>query len=99
MEQEKPVAVTEAPTDVPEGVRRARAAFLRDIALLLANPNRRGTFVCYHHDTLVAANRDYPALIREVTARQIPADESLIFEVVPEAEAEERAMAEESELP
>jgi hypothetical protein len=99
MEQEKSVAVTETPTDVPEGVRRARAAFLRDIASLLADPTRRGTFVCYHRDALVAAHRDYTALVREVTARQIPTDESLIFEVVPAAEAEERAIADESELP
>jgi hypothetical protein len=99
MEQEKPVAVTEASAGVPEGVRHSRSAFLRDIASLLADPTRRGTFVCYHNDQLVAVTADYPAMVREVIARKIPADESLIFEVVPAAEAEERAIADESELP
>ena len=96
----EPVPQTEqAEAVVPEGVQRARAAFLRDFAKLIADRKTRGKFVCYHNDQLIAVNRDYVALIRELVARNIPENASVIFEVVPEAEAEERAFAEEAELP
>ena len=84
---------------LPEGVRRAREAFLRDFSKLIADPKTRGKWICYHADKLVAVNADYVALIREIVARNVPGDASLIFHVVPAAEAEEQAIAEERELP
>lgn len=82
---------------LPASVRRAREAFLRDFPKLIADPKTRGKWLCYHADKLVAVNADYKALIRSI--RDVPGDASLIFHVVPEAEAEERAIAEEAELP
>jgi len=84
---------------VPKGVQKARVAFLRDFAKLLADRKTRGKFVCYHNDQLILINRDYVALIREMVARNIPENASVVFHVVPAAEAEERAFADEAELP
>jgi hypothetical protein len=82
---------------LPEGVRRAREAFLRDFAKLIADPKTRGKWICYHADKLVAVHADYVALIRSI--RDVSGDASLIFHVGPAAEAEEQAIAEERELP
>ena len=84
---------------VPEGVRRARAAFLRDFAALLADRKTRGKFVCYHNDALVAVAKDYDSIIREAVVRNIPEDASLIFKVIPGEEVMEQIFAEEGELP
>ncbi|MCI0700652.1 MAG: hypothetical protein L0241_06185 [Planctomycetia bacterium] len=84
---------------VPEGIQRARAAFLRDFPRLIADRRMRGKYVCYHGDTLISVSKDYWALIREAITRKIPEDAYLVFQVVPGEDIEERAMAEEAELP
>jgi hypothetical protein len=84
---------------VPEGVRRARAAFLRDFPTLLADRKTRGRYVCYHNDTLVAVTKDYWAMIDEVVRRNIPEDASLIFKVTPGDYETEVAISNEDELP
>jgi hypothetical protein len=96
---EHPVAVTETHTDVPEGVRRARATFLRDFSALITDHKTRGKYVCYHNDARVIVANNYVAMIREVVAKGIPQDASLIFKVTPAAELEQQAIAEEGELP
>jgi hypothetical protein len=83
---------------VPEGVQQARAAFLRDFAKLMADRKTRGKYVCYHKDQLIAVNKDDVPLIRELVARNIPENESLIFKVTPGAEYLERIIAEEGEF-
>jgi hypothetical protein len=84
---------------VPDGVVQARAAFLRDFQALFADRKTRGKYVLYHKDTCVAVSKDYFHLVREVTARNIPENESLITLVTVASELVERALAEESELP
>src|SRR2546423_42638 len=84
---------------VPEGVIRARAAFLRDFPKLYADKKTRGKFVCYHNDELVLVNKDYRAIEREAAARNIPMNASLIAEVTPGDEADQRAIFNEEELP
>jgi hypothetical protein len=84
---------------VPEGVRRARAAFLRDFPTLLADRRTRGRYVCYHNDTLVAVTKDYWSMIDEAVARNLPEDASLIFEVTTGRDLLEQAIADEAELP
>ena len=49
---------------VPEGIRIARLAFLRDFETLMANRKTRGKYVGYHLDKLVAVTRDYGAVGR-----------------------------------
>ena len=56
--QENSVPVTHDPYEVPEGVRRARAAFIRDFPRLFADRRYRDKYVCYHEDTLVGVNKD-----------------------------------------
>src|SRR5688500_7841273 len=91
------VSITEAPTDVPLGIRRARAAFLRDFDDLLADSNTRGKYVCYHNDARVAVTADYVAMMRELVGRNIPEDASLVFKVTSSADIAERAIADEAE--
>lgn len=83
---------------VPEGVQQARSAFLRDFARLMADRKTHGKYVCYHKDQLILVNRTYITLLREVVARNIPGNESLIFKVTPGAEYLERVIAEEGEF-
>ena len=84
---------------VPEGVVRSRVAFLRDFAALYADRKTKGKYVCYHEDKLVAINKNYFALLREFYATNMPENASLVVQVTPEAELEERAFLEEAELP
>jgi len=84
---------------VPVGVVRSRSAFLRDFAALFADRKTKGKYVCYHEDQLVAINEDYFALLREFYARNIPENASLVVQVTPEAERDERVFFEEAELP
>ena len=84
--------------DVPEGIRIARAAFIRDFASLLADRKTSGKYVCYHKDKLVVVTKDYLAMIREVVAKGYPEHESLILKVVPGAGREQQDCADEAEL-
>jgi hypothetical protein len=83
---------------VPEGIRRARAAFLRDFAALMADRATRGKFVCYHNDALAAVAKDYRAAVRAAVAKNIPEDASLIFRVAPGEDDAVRAIIEEAEI-
>jgi hypothetical protein len=94
---------TTAPTtssqdEVPEGIRRARAAFLRDFPVLIADRRIRGKYVCYHNDERVAVNSDYFAMIRELVARNIPENASLIIHVTLDAGREQQFFSEEGEI-
>ena len=85
------------PQLVPEGIVKARAAFLRDFPALMADRKTRGKHVCYHNDELVAIHKDYFKLVQEVYSRNIPANASLIVEVSPESERMEQIFAVEGE--
>lgn len=83
MEPKEPtVTVTEYNMEVPEGIKRARAAFIRDFPKLITDRKTRGKYVCYHNDTCVAVNKDYFSIIREINAKNIPEDASLILHVI-----------------
>lgn len=84
--------------EVPEGIRRARLAFLRDFSILIGSVKTRGKFVCYRHDQLVAVANDYRSMIDVVIAHDIPEDEYLIIEVAPGADRGQRLYAEEAEI-
>ena len=58
-----------------------------------------GKYICYHNDERVAVSGDYLAVVREVAARNIPENASLIAQVTLTSERDERAFAEEAELP
>ena len=85
-------------SDVPEGVRQSRAAFLRDFPALFADPKTRGRFVVYHRDKLVTVARNYRAANAETIRLDLPDGEHLIIEVSESSEQFERAAAEEREL-
>ena len=86
------------PQLVPEGIVRARAAFLRDFPALMADRKTRGKYVCYHNDKVVAVHKDYFKLVQEVYARKIPENAWLIVEVTTESERMEQIFAVEGEL-
>lgn len=66
---------------VPEGILQARAAFLRDFAVLHADRRTRDRYVVYHRDKCVAVARDYGGAIREVNRLDLPDSEFHIFRV------------------
>jgi hypothetical protein len=83
---------------VPEGVQKARAAFLRDYPALHADPRTRGRFVVYHQDQRVGVAWTYRAAIDEVNRLNLPNGEYLVMEVTAESEAWERVGAVEGEI-
>ncbi|HEV3383879.1 MAG TPA: hypothetical protein VG097_03640 [Gemmata sp.] len=92
------VPSTSSHDEVPEGIRRARAAFIRDFPALIANRRTRGKYVCYHNEECVAVNSDYLAMIRELNARNIPENASLIIQVTSDAGREQQFFADEGEI-
>ena len=84
--------------EVPVGIRRARAAFLRDFPRLLADRRYRNMYVCYHNDELIANHRNHRALIDDVVARKIPEDSYLTFYVVAGEDREQQLIADEAEI-
>ncbi len=83
---------------VPDGIRMAQVAFLRDFTSLMANRKTRGKYVCYHKDQLVAVTNDYRAIIQEVVTKGWPRDESLILKVVPGEDRAEQDILDEAEI-
>ena len=84
---------------VPEGIRRARAAFLRDFPALMADRKTREKFVCYHLEKLVAVTKTYLRMLDEVIRLNIPRDSWLVFQVTPGDEEYEKVVAVEGEFP
>lgn len=90
--------VKQAAQDVPEGIKIARAAFIRDFTSLLANRKTNGKYVCYRKDELVLVMKDYRAMIREVLAKGFLDEEWLVVKVSPGAGQEQQDIADEAEL-
>ena len=84
---------------VPEGVQKARAAFLRDFPALFADPKIRGRHVIYHQDQRVGVTRTYSSAIDEINRLNLPDGEYLIIEVSRGSEQYERAVEDEAEIP
>lgn len=71
--------------EIPEGIRRAKAALRRDLPELLAGRRTRGKWVCYHLETRIGISKDDMDLIRECNRRNIPHDEYTIEQITPDA--------------
>jgi hypothetical protein len=67
--KETTAAVNDNFFEVPEGIRLARAAFIRDFPALIANRRTRGKYVCYHNDVCVAVTNNYVDMIDEVNRK------------------------------
>ena len=92
----KPIA---ADAVVPEGVRQARAAFLRDFDALFADPKIRGRYVVYHRDRRVAVAKKYRAALDEAyECLNLSDGEFLVVEVSIGSAEYERVGAVEGEL-
>lgn len=83
---------------VPEGVRQARAAFLRDFDALFADPKVRGRFVVYHKDRRVAVAKKFRAACDEAYRLNLPDGEHLVIEVSLGSAEYERVVAVEGDL-
>jgi hypothetical protein len=92
------VPTTSSHDEVPEGIRRARAAFIRDFPTLMANRRTRGKYVCYHKEDCVAVTKNYRAMIDEVIKKNIPENASLIFQVTPGEDRAEQLIADEADI-
>ena len=94
----QPIAVAEPVSEVPEGIRRARVAFLRDYPRLHADRKTRGKFVAYHLENMVAVTSGYLPMIRLLNVRSVPVEASLIFRVTPDTQVQEQGFADEIEI-
>ena len=82
-------AATEVDSEIPEGIRRARAALRRDLPALLASWWTRGKWACYGVNGKIGIGRNDLALLREVIRRNIPEGEYVIERITPRAGSEE----------
>lgn len=76
-------------SDIPEGIRLAKAALRRDLPELLANRRMRGKYVCYQRDKRVIVGKDYLSVIGEVVRLNIPGEDYIVAKVRPGAWSEE----------
>ena len=83
---------------IPEGVRQARAAFLRDFDALFADPKIRGRYVVYHRDRRVAVAKKFRAARDEAERLNLPDGEFLVHQVSTAWAAEEREAKLEDDL-
>ncbi len=83
---------------VPEGVRQARAAFLRDFDALFTDPKIRGRYVVYHKDRRVAVAKKFRAACDEAERLNLPTGEYLVHQVSTAWAAEEREAKIEDDL-
>ncbi len=70
---------------VPEGIRRSKDAFFRDLPWLLEDRKFRGRFVAYHGDVRVKIARSEPEVIRECLRRGLRPDEYDVFVIRPQS--------------
>lgn len=75
--------------EIPEGIRRSRAALRRDLPELLARCRNRGKLVCYAQEERVGISHDYAGLILECVRRNIPSNEFIVEVIRPGAGNEE----------
>jgi len=73
----KPVLPSQERTiqEVPEGIRRAREAFLRDLPMLLTRKRLHGRWVLYHGDKQIRISRRTDKLLRECDKRGLAEDD------------------------
>jgi hypothetical protein len=73
----KPVLRSEERTiqEVPEGIRRAREAFLRHLPMLLVRKRLHGRWVLYHGDKQIRISRRTDKLLRECDKRGLAEDD------------------------
>ena len=84
---DKPLAAEPA-FEIPEGIRRSKAAIRRDLPELMARWRNRGKWVLYHGDVRVAVGT-YSDLIGEVNRLNIPDGEFFVARIRPGAASEE----------
>ena len=82
-------ATIEKPIEVPEGIRRARAALRADLPQLLSSRWTRGKWACYGVKGKIGIGRDHLALLREVIRRDIPDGEFIIERIERDAGSDE----------
>lgn len=70
---------------VPEGIRRSKDAFFRDLPWLLEDRKLRGRFVAYQGDVRVKIARSEPEVIRECLRRGLRPDEYDVFVIRPQS--------------
>jgi hypothetical protein len=75
--------------DIPEGIRRSRAALRRDLPELLAKRRNRGKWVCYHLETQVGISNDFASLRRLLADKSVPREEYTIEQIGPGAGSKE----------
>ncbi len=71
------------PDQVPEGIRRSREAFLRDLPKLLARKRLHGRWVVYHGNVQIGIGRRPDKLFRECSKLGLRSDEIYLGVIEP----------------
>src|SRR5262249_551010 len=73
------------PVEVPEGIQRSRAAFLRDLPTLLKQKNRRGQWVAYHGEQRLGFARTETELYQKCLRRGLKELEFYVGWILPQS--------------
>ena len=75
---------------IPEGIRKSKEAFFRDLADLIGDPSLRGKWVAYHGDERIGIANDDEPLILECRRRGLAVDEYIVETIEPKTAAHEQ---------
>ncbi len=90
------------PAEVPEGIRRSKDAFLRDLPELLKNRKRRGQWVAYHGEKRLGFAPTQAALYQRYLRKGLSSDDFYVGKIathVPEPETIDPSFFEFTEVP
>lgn len=70
--------------DTPIGIVRSRDAFLRDLPMLLANPQYHGRYAAYHGDERIGIAESHLDLLDECERRGLNRDQCIVARISPQ---------------
>jgi hypothetical protein len=76
-------------TEIPEGIRRSKEAFLHDLPELMARKRLRGRWVLYHLEKRIGIWRNPQRMLRKSVKLGLPEDEIYYGVIAPHAEEPE----------
>ena len=74
---------------IPEGIRKSKEAFFRDLAALIGDPSLRGKWVAYHGEERIGIATDDEPLIMECRRRGLEVHEYIVLTIEPKTTAPE----------
>jgi hypothetical protein len=86
--ESRPTSVDEVPNDIPETIKKAQAAFRRDLPELLKDRRLRGQWVAYHGEKRVGTGKSKQVLYQQCLRQGMTYGEFVVRFIAPEHDEE-----------